>query len=442
MEKFERKIKLYIESNELFQKNERLLLAVSGGRDSMVMLNVLKALDFEVVVAHVNYNLRGEDSDRDEMIVKKACAKMKIPFYCHRVDTKKILETQGGNLQNTAREIRYNWMKELLQTIDFQYIATAHHLNDNIETVLYNFQRGTGIRGMRGIQGKQTVFVRPLLGVSRAEIDVYVEAKKIEFGEDVSNSSDVYKRNFLRNRIIPNFVEMNPSFEQNAAKSIELAYKTDLLFQYLIDNMKHTLTEKINNELHLDLFNIDRLPAKEVLLYELISEYGVNETQCKDILKNIDSTADKVFLTTTNRLIIHNKYLIITKLDIQKKKYIIKNTSTFEKDDLSLSFEKVNETYVGHNYEIVVDAEKLVFPLTLRGWKKGENFQPFGMDGKHKKVSDLLNDSKLSIIEKERLWLLESDGKIVWVIGMRADQRFKIDSNSKEMLKIIFKKGN
>jgi tRNA(Ile)-lysidine synthase len=416
MKAFEQKIVFAIVRNNLFTTAHQLLVGVSGGRDSMALLHYLQSKRYKIAVAHVNYQLRGADSDRDEQIVRTFCETHNIPIYVHSVDTQKILDENGGNMQKLARTIRYDFFNNIAQTHEYQHIVTAHHLSDNVETTLYNFQRGTGLKGMRGIKIKNGNVVRPFLCVTRNEIDAYILAKNIEFGEDVSNQKNEYSRNFIRNRIIPTFEELNSDFEKNALKSVDLLKKQ----------------EQISTEKLL------QYPHQDVLLFELFGPYGFNPFQCQDMVLGLKNPSNKQFLSQTHEIFFHQNYLIISELYDSNISFQIEKDTKFECEYFSLTLSKVDNFDNLNNFDFVVNPDHLQFPLTIRNWQEGDRFKPLGMKGMSKRVSDLLQANKLSAAEKKRTWIIESAGQIVWVVGLRGDHRFGATIQDEHKLKLTF----
>ena len=438
MKAFEQKIIFAIVRNNLFTSSHRILIGVSGGRDSMALLHYMHSKKYKIGVAHVNYQLRGADSDRDETIVRSYCKTHDIPIYVHRVDTLSILAAEGGNMQKLARTIRYDFFNNITQTHDYQYIATAHHLSDSVETTLYNFQRGTGLKGMRGIQIKNGNVVRPFLSVTRSEIDAYILDKNIAFGEDISNQKNEYSRNFIRNKVIPTFEELNPDFETNALRSIDLLKKQENIYLFLLENLRQSLYETMPYGIRIATEKLLPYPNLDILLYELLGVYGFNPYQCKDMVDGLKNPNSKQFLSQTHELFFHQNYLIISELYDKNVYFQIKKGIDFECDFFTLTQSNVDNFDHLNHFDFVVNADTIQFPLTIRNWQEGDRFKPLGMNGMSKRVSDLLQANKLSAAEKKRTWIIESNGQIVWVVGLRGDHRFGAKVSDEHKVKLTY----
>ncbi|OFX82302.1 MAG: tRNA lysidine(34) synthetase TilS [Bacteroidetes bacterium GWF2_33_16] len=430
----------YIQANNLFRKVDNILLGVSGGIDSIVMFHLFRISGFTFGVAHCNFSLRSEESDKDEEFVRRLADNYNIPFYSIRFDTQKIADNEGISIQMAARDLRYEWFEEMRKSENYDYIAIAHNSDDQIETFLINLTRGTGIKGLSGIKNKSEKVIRPILFASRKEINDFAGKNSFLFREDSSNSSLKYSRNQIRHEIIPALEKVNPNFRKVMIENIQRLKETEHIFNHSIMEKYYRVVKEENHLLFFSIKELKKLDPVETYLHEFIKSYGFSSTQIKDIISVFDSTSGKQFLSATHRIIRDRDFLILEELSAYKENVFYINREDVKLDyPISLSIEKID---IDIDYTIIkdfsvgqFDLEKLVFPLTIRRWQTGDYFMPLGMDNL-KKVSDFFIDKKLSIAEKENVWILESENKIVWIIGLRPDERFKVTTQTKHILKI------
>lgn len=421
--------------HKIVAANNRILLAVSGGVDSMVMAELFLKSGWNFGVAHCNYTLRSEESDKDERLVENWCSSNQIPFFKKRFETQKISQQLKKGIQETARDLRYEFFDEICNEQGYDLIATAHHKNDSIETVLFNFSRGTGLTGLTGIKSRKGKIIRPLLPFSKIEILAYAEKNKIEFREDSSNSSNKYSRNYLRNEVVPKLKNLNADFENNISNSIERLESTNEIFQFFIKKVKDEICHSKEGDIHISKIKIKELPQPASILFELIRPFGFNFSQAKDILSKSNSQPGAIFYSPTFRLLNDRAVFILSEINEQGKLAIElfqESEIQFEGNNLTCSKKEVKERIsLDVNPKVaILDADKLKFPLTIENWKPGDRFCPIGMDGKSKKVKDFLSDLKIDRFEKERVYVLKSEGKICWVIGYRIDENFKLSSST------------
>lgn len=431
------KLQNYINSNLSFLNEKKLLLAVSGGIDSMVLVHICHQLKLDFSVAHCNFQLRGNESDDDENFVKLQIEKLQISVFIQKFDTKSIAETQKLSIQLAARKLRYDWFYKLMNENGFDYILTAHHLDDSLETFLINFIRGSGLDGLIGIPEQNDKIVRPLLIFSRNEIENFAQENNIAWREDSSNTSDKYLRNKLRHDVIPILKELNPSL----LSSFENTIKNLKQSQSLVDDASKMVYEKVVLEQENQIvFNLDLLIAYQnyqAYLFSWLSRFGFTDWEAISDLVSAQSgkqvmSDSHVLLKNRNTLL-----LFLRKENSEEVIYQIDKAQKQVKVPLKLTFCNVSDISVQPTNTIFVDAEKLQFPLTIRKWNEGDIFQPFGMKGK-KKVSKFFKDEKFSILEKNEIWLLCSNDKIVWIIGKRQDERFKITKTTTKILQINY----
>lgn len=432
----------YIEKEALLKKEERILLAVSGGIDSVVMAYLFQHTSFNFGIAHCNFQLRGEDSDKDELFVKSLAKQFDVPFYNKSFDTKKYATNNGVSTQMAARELRYIWFEGLVQSEKYNCVATAHHINDSIETAIFNFSKGTGISGVRGILSRSSSTIRPLLFTSRARIEVYAKKNKIKWREDRSNKTDTYSRNHIRHNIIPELEKLNPNLNISVITTFERLRDVESILKKQAELFKKEKIHHINECTYISLKDVSEIEGFRSIIYEILKEYGFNYLQTKEILKRRKESG-RHFIAKMYTLSIDRDQLIIERKN-QKK---LKTSYRIElEDDIviapigTLKFDwKTNypSKFIKNNNIAYVSMDQLVFPLELRHWKQGDYFQPLGMSNK-KKLSDLMIDRKIPLNLKKNIMVLESDNKIIWVIGQQPDERFKITKGSKAICKIEY----
>ncbi len=430
----------FIREGSLFGRGDRLLLGVSGGVDSMVMLHLMANNGYDIVAAHCNFLLRGAESDEDQDFVARECKKIDIPVYTCSFNTKEYAMEKGISLQMAARELRYNWFYSLLAELGCSLIAIAHNKNDITETFLINLLRGTGLRGLTGIKARSGKIVRPLLFAGRPEILEYATLNKIPFREDSSNMDIKYKRNRIRHIIIPELEKISPGFVGTIYETAERLKETDEIVSEALEQRFNNLFSRENGEYKVkvsSLLELDPLPA---YLYEFLRRWGFSRETTDNIVSALQGPPGKLFYSNTHRLIRDREYLIITPIQqVQITRYYIDEDSTRLNEPLNLRISK----HIYHKGFSIpsepsiacLDLDMLHFPLILRKWQNGDYFQPLGMGGL-KKLSDFFIDNKFSIADKERTWILASGNRIVWITGHRIDDRFKITDRTKEVLMI------
>lgn len=436
-----KKVELYIEKNKLlFPEKGKILVGVSGGRDSVALLDILIKLGYQCTVAHCNFHLRGEESDRDEKFVQQLSFNLNIPYYSVDFDTVNYAKQKNISIEMAARELRYSWFTSLAKKINAQAIAIAHHADDNVETLLMHLVRGTGLKGLTGISPKNGLIVRPLLCCTRNEINEYIKNNNLSFIEDSTNQSVDFQRNKIRLQVIPLLEEINPSVKKVLSESIERFSEINTFYENAIEKIKKQLLTVDNDQLKINIDLLCKQASPKTILFEILHPYGFNESIVQDIEKHLHDESGKIFYSPTHYLIKDRKYLIISNK-------IKKNETTFfitENDSeisfpihLSITRKKKEQNFVisKDNRIIQIDASLIQYPLTLRRWTNGDTFFPFGMN-RQKKLSDFFIDQKLNLKQKAETWLLLSQNQIVWVVGLRLDNRFKITESTQEVLEI------
>lgn len=430
------KFKNHLLLNFQFLSGKKILLATSGGKDSMVMVHLFQQLDYKIGIAHCNFQLRGMESFGDQNFVQEYASANDIPLFITQFDTKAFAEDYKVSTQVAARELRYNWFYELLETEKFDYILTAHHADDNLETFLINLSRGTGLEGLTGIPEQNDKVIRPLLAFSQEEMEEYAKLNNIQWREDSSNASDKYLRNKIRHHLVPMLKELNPNFLSSFHKTQTYLQEAQVMVEDASIMIYQQVAKQEEDTICFDLKKLKKLPNYKSYLYQWLKEFGFSAWD--DIYDLVESQSGKYIFSPEYRLLKDRDSLILSPINFvdEKEEYSIDENQKEVNIPLNLTFCKVADISLTTNSAIFVDADKLQFPLVLRHWNEGDSFQPFGMNGKSKKVSKLFKDEKLSLLEKENSWLLCSNEDIVWIIGLRQDERFRIENTTKNILKI------
>ncbi|HVD96868.1 MAG TPA: tRNA lysidine(34) synthetase TilS [Cytophagaceae bacterium] len=429
----------YNTENNLFRPEDKLLVAVSGGVDSVVLCHLLNQYKANFTIAHCNFGLREQESEEDEQFVETLAEDLQANIHLKKFDTKRYAKTSGTSIQMAARALRYEWFADLCAQKGYTHLLTAHHQNDLLETVLLNLVRGTGIAGLHGIKPKAGNLIRPLLFATKEEILEYAQAQKLSWREDSSNESTKYHRNLLRLEIIPLLKKINPNLEQTIRLSVEKISAAETVFQHYIHGCRNDFILEQDDHHTLDYAFLADEPEPLILLFELLKPYGFNYTQCKEILECLSSEAGKKFISPSHLLVKDRGSLIITTLSedpIQEEIMIDEHTSEVVLPwceqtlhfSITEGFEKSSSPSFAYlNYE------KLKFPLKARPWQAGDSFQPLGMKGR-KKVSDFLNDLKIPLNLKDKTTVILSGKEIIWIAGYRIDEHYKAEEDKKSLL--------
>jgi tRNA(Ile)-lysidine synthase len=436
--------KRFISENNIIKHGDRILLAVSGGIDSMVMAHMFLQQEYDIGIAHCNFALRAVESDEDEELVSQFASTHGIPFYTIRFETKVFARKNKLSVQMAARDLRYKWFEEIRRNNGYDKIAVAHNLNDNIETLLINLIRGTGLTGMAGMKPISNKIIRPLLFATRQNILTYQNQNEIVFREDKSNADTKYIRNKIRHLIIPILKDINPSIEITLNETAERFSGFNEIVSGYISKLRENISEEKE---HYTTFNLSQLKAilhNKATIFELFKPYGMTNYLLNSLLKVIEGKTGGQIITDTHRIIKNRKEIIVS-----DEKIPVKTQFTINDDQDFCIFpgiSSVKNVRITETYEIpsdphiaCIDSQKVTYPMTIRRWKPGDHFYPLGMKQK-KKLSDYFIDNKYSRFDKENTFILESDGKIVWIIGDRIDDRFKITSSTKKGLLIKSKR--
>ncbi len=434
------RVKSYIESEKLLPANGTVLVGLSGGADSMVLLHILQSLGYSCIAAHCNFHLRMEESDRDEKFVRNYCLAHNINLYSIDFDTIEYAKSNKISIEMAARKLRYEWFEEIRKKTASNAIAIAHHADDNAETLLLNLVRGTGIRGLTGISAKNGWVVRPLLRVRRSEIENYASEQQIDFVTDSTNHENEYQRNKLRNQVIPLLSEINPSVVQTLNDNAERLRNTFRVYEQFVEEKRKLIVEKRNDEFFINIELLKKEPEKDTLLYEFCRDFGFHPDQIKGILQSIEGISGKIWYSTEFVAVKDRNFIIISKIPSNNfcEELIYEDTEiVFEPLKLSFrSFRRTEDYKIERSCDCAhVDVALMKYPLELRRVKTGDSFIPFGMRGR-KKLSDFFIDLKLNAKQKANIFVLASDNEIVWVIGHRVDNRYAVTDKTTEILEI------
>ena len=432
------KISTYIEKHNLLCPNDTVIVGVSGGADSVALLHILVKLSYSCIAAHCNFHLRGDESDRDEVFARQVAKSLHIPYYNKNFDTTGYAEQQHISIEMAARELRYEWFEELRIKHGAQAVAVAHHQDDSVETVLLNLIRGTGIRGLTGIRPERDSLIRPLLATTRQEILDWLHQQNITYCIDSSNLSDEYTRNFIRLHILPMLERLNPSVKEAIVRTAGHLSEVEAIYTDCIAKERNRLMDEQHR---INISGLMQSAAPQTVLYELLKPFGFTRLSTDSVYHSLSGESGKIFYAPASnyQLVKDRDFLLLTTKQAKPDAvYAIQANDSIEAPILlrTQKIEKSPDFRIEKNKSAAAfDFDKLTFPLTLRTWKKGDWFVPFGMKGR-KKLSDYFSDHKFDRNRKDRTWLLCSGFDIIWIVGERTDERYKIDQSTKYMLAV------
>lgn len=417
--------------------NYRFLLAISGGKDSIVLGDLFYCSGIPFGIAHMNFQLRGEESDGDERFVKAFAQRCEVECFTQAIDTKSYAAANQLSTQMAARTLRYTWLEQVRAEQGFDYIITAHHLNDSVETILYNLTKGSGIRGMLGIPAVNGRVLRPLLFATRQDIDAYYAQEELVHREDASNAESGYARNWIRHQVVPNLQKLNPSFEHTVERNLVYWQQIYGWFEQEAQQLRGQVWQSDSLRHTFDLSSIQNHPALHTLLFHWLQGFGFAAEQIQGMYQAVlEQKQGKLFLNKTHRVLLHQGKLIIEAQDLlpeaPQQWPIGESSLSLHGQKITFSIYTQRPISLPSQRDIAwVDGAELQFPLTLRHWQPGDLFYPLGMAGKPKKIQDYFTDEKIDRFLKERIWLLvNGDGRIIWVLGFRVDDRFKIQTKT------------
>lgn len=433
------KLKHHINNQFRFLNESNIIIAISGGIDSVVLTHLCNKLGFKIALAHCNFNLRGDESDADEAFVLQLAEDLDLEVFIESFDTQKYAINKKLSIQMAARELRYNWFEELATQLQFDVILTAHHADDNLETFLINFTRGTGLEGLTGIPKVNGKFVRPLLPFSNLEIQNYAKANHIKWRDDSSNKSVKYLRNKLRHEVIPILKEINPSLLESFQNTLNnLNDTTDIVEESTNAVLKRAIEAIDEQHICFKISEFKKVNNPKAYLFEIFKDYGF--TEWNDIVSLLNAETGKQVFSNTHRLLKNREHLLLSEISSDSFEDILIHP---EQENCitpfgTLKITQVDSVLSASENIIYLDKDLLYFPLIIRKKEESDLFFPIGMNGK-KKLSKYFKDEKMSLLDKENTWLLCSDKSIVWVINRRADQRYRVTENTKQILKIELK---
>jgi len=441
----QKKVGKYIESKQLLKPGDTVIVGVSGGADSVALLHLLKALGYKCIAAHCNFHLRGSESDRDETFVRQLTTELEIPGHYINFDTKKYAANNKLSIEMAARDLRYEWFEQLLVEHKVQAIAVAHHRDDSVETMLMNLVRGTGLKGLTGIPYRNAHVVRPLLCVSREEILAYLMQYDLCCIEDSTNASTEFTRNKFRHEVLPLLETINPSVRETLYQSIERFEQLEGFYMHSINQLKEKITTQENHVFKINKKELLKQPYFQTFLFEMLYPYGFNASMVSNITDSLEKNPGLIFKSDEYQLLSDRDYLIITPINdaVKDSVYVIEEGVTDITEPLNMKIKvfPVSSSFIisKEKFRVHLDASKLKFPLTLRHWRQGDSFIPFGMQNK-KKLSDFFIDEKISRFNKDECWLLLSGNEIVWVIGYRTDNRYRVNGETTKIVEFELKK--
>ncbi|NTW23714.1 MAG: tRNA lysidine(34) synthetase TilS [Lentimicrobium sp.] len=435
--------KQYVSEFRLFGPKEPILLAISGGVDSMVLAELFHRAGFNFAIAHCNFGLRGSESNQDEAFVTSIAEAYKVKLFVKHFKTREYAGFNKVSVQMAARTLRYEWFDELVQNESFKSVATAHHLDDQIETFFINVLRGTGISGLHGILPNRTRIVHPMMFAFRRQIEEFASDEAIAYREDSSNRSSKYVRNKIRHDLVPLLGEINPEFRKTITATIDRIRETERLVTNHIEEIREQVEILNDGMVTFKIPGLLKLQPREVYIYELLQPFNFNRSVTDEISAALEDIPGKQFFSSTHRALKDRDLLMITELgvagDVPAGEILIDVENPDIKKPIHLRFSEIesnSDLMISKSGSVVMlDASKLSWPLRLRKWKDGDSFVPYGMTNS-KKLSDFFIDNKFSIIEKENAWLLISGNDIIWLVGHRIGNAYRITPETKSILKI------
>ena len=433
------RFRTFVHEHDLVGAGDITLLAVSGGVDSVVMADLFSKAGYKFAIAHCNFRLRGAESEGDEEFTKQLADRLRVPFCSKSFDTLEYSKRQGISIQMAARDLRYLWFDELMDRHGFDSVAAAHHLDDEAESFLINLFRGTGIAGLHGIMVKRGRIIRPMMFATRSDIEKYASDNNLDFRKDSSNSEDDYLRNRIRHFVIPEFEKADPDFRAGIRDTIMRIRDAEIIYRQAIEDHRASLFRIEDDRVRISIEELRRLQPLQSWIFELFRDYGCNEAAAKDIADSLDSIPGKVFHFKEYKLLKDRDDLILTYCSDDTGEEVQIDSDLISTDSpVKLVFKRMDAAGYDIRKEASVaalDEDKLRFPLILRRWKPGDFFHPLGMQEK-KKLSDFFTDMKINLFDKQKIWLLCSGDDIVWIVGHRIDNRYKVTPATKRVLEI------
>lgn len=452
----------FVARNQLLAADNKYIVALSGGADSVALLLIMKALGYDVEAAHCNFHLRGKESERDENFCVSLCESLGIILHRIHFDTLTYAQLHKVSIEMAARDLRYSYFEQLRRDINADAICVAHHKDDNVETILLNLVRGTGMNGLTGISPRNGFILRPLLCIGREDILEYLEAENQDYVTDSSNLIDDVQRNKIRLNVLPLLENVNPAVKDNILTMARWIAEASTIVEASLDEAKakavsslsvgvssqnlsakkHNAKPKVNDSFSVDISKIEEYPSAEYLLWDILKDYGFNSSQVALVAENLHATTGTSWLSSSHELTLDRGRLILTPLDNEEGRQMrIPEAGTYvytELCKLKIEQKEINENYTisRSSDKVCVDAQKVKFPLMIRRVARGDRFVPFGMKGS-KLVSDFLTDQKVALpLKRRQLVVTDAGGNILWVVGKRLDGRFAVSPCSKSVVEI------
>jgi tRNA(Ile)-lysidine synthase len=434
--------KNYIRKLDLCRPDDRILLAVSGGIDSIVMAHLFKEAGYDCTLAHCNFQLRGDDSEEDEGFVRSLASYLEIPIMVKRFDVEAEMKEHGISLQMAARDLRYAWFEELLTEHSLDRVATAHNQNDSVDTFFLNLSRGSGIRGLKGISPSRGRIIRPLLFASRSQIESYQKSQRIEYREDSSNRETKYQRNKIRHDVLPVMEQINPGFLEVMEGNMTRIGEVFEIYDQSIQKIRHELFTEKNGKITIAIEKLRALSPLRTWLYELFSPFGFTKMQCEGIEKIMEAGPGRQSISTSHRLFMdRDRMILVPTGSLSFERFYLDNPEKHSSLPFPMDMEVLDRSALGSIPKdpntACLDLDSFQFPLIIRRWMHGDYFFPLGME-QIKKLSDFFVDEKVSVPEKDRTWIMASGKKIVWIMGYRIDNRFRITPSTQRVLRLRF----
>lgn len=434
------RVKQFIDSRIQLDKTMPVLIGLSGGADSVALSDILVTLGYRCIACHCNFQLRGDEAERDMVFARDMAQTLNIPFRSVRFDTEMYASQKHISIEMACRELRYEWFEEQRKKISAGATAIAHHRDDSVETVLLNLIRGTGISGLTGIHPVNGYIVRPLLCLSRKDIESYLSLRGLPYITDRTNKEDIYVRNKIRLQVLPLLESINPSVYATLERTASNLYETEQLYRFAISSIIDEITEHKDNELHIEISRLFASPSPRTLLFEILRPFGFLPVQLDEILRMASAISGKYILSGTHILLKDRGFFIVKEKDVCKNDVVVISENVLKISyPVKLEFSRINRT---SEYEIpkdaciaVFDADKVSFPLMIRCWKEGDRFIPFGMK-ESRKLSDYFRDKKFTLYQKQKAYVLLSKNEIIWVIGERTSDKFRVDGKTTHILEI------